>query len=193
MTLQSYTRVLERPSPHCVLNIIRISAVFTFTLVRTLKITRCATADGTTCSLIVITTYEKLVDTKRFVISATSIPYLTISKVILFYAEFSALRKVVRFIFELFTPMIRRDCFHVFFLVVACVLKVLATRTSNINIHILLLIIISYRYQQMQPQKRRNFSLLYHRDKLRKHRLHKKAPYHIISIHFIRKCGRKII
>jgi len=54
---------------------------------------RCATAEGTTCSLIVITADKKQVDTQWYVITIIGIPSLTTSKVIFFYAGISALEK----------------------------------------------------------------------------------------------------
>jgi hypothetical protein len=61
---------------------------------------RCVTAGGATCTLIVITANKKQADTQRYVITVIGIPFLTASKVILFYVGISALEKEVRFIFE---------------------------------------------------------------------------------------------
>jgi hypothetical protein len=64
MTFQSYNWVLESvSSPNCALNlIIRISAGITFLLVRSLTIMHCTTVEGTTYSLIVISTDKKQVN-----------------------------------------------------------------------------------------------------------------------------------
>jgi bacteriorhodopsin len=65
---------------------------------------RWATAEATICSLIVMSTDKKQVDTQWYLISVIGISSLTASKVILFYAGISALEKEVRFIFELRPP-----------------------------------------------------------------------------------------
>jgi len=53
----------------------------------------CATAEGTTCSLSVITSDKKQPDTQRYFITVVCIPSLTTSKVISFYAGISAFEK----------------------------------------------------------------------------------------------------
>jgi hypothetical protein len=60
-----------------------------------------ATAEGTTCSLIVITTDKKQAYTQRYVITVTGIPSLTTVKRFYFKRESLRLRKEVQFIFEL--------------------------------------------------------------------------------------------
>jgi hypothetical protein len=55
---------------------------------------RCPTAEGTTCSLIVITADKKQVDTQRQVITFIGIPSLNTCKVTSFYAGISALEKI---------------------------------------------------------------------------------------------------
>jgi hypothetical protein len=63
--LLSYTRVLESiSSANFDLSLTRISAGFIFPLVRKLTTMRCAASDGTTCSLIVISTDKKQADTQ---------------------------------------------------------------------------------------------------------------------------------
>jgi hypothetical protein len=52
-------------------------------LVRNLIIMRWATSEGTTCSLMVITTDKKQVDVQRYVITVMGIPSLTTGKMIL--------------------------------------------------------------------------------------------------------------
>jgi hypothetical protein len=68
-----------------------MSADFTFLLDRNLTTMRCATAEGTTCSLIVITAYKKQLETQRYVIMVMGIPSLPSSKVILFCTGMVAL------------------------------------------------------------------------------------------------------
>jgi len=53
----------------------------------------CATAEGTTCSLIMITSDRKQLDMQQYIITIIGIPSLTTSKVILFYAGISVLDK----------------------------------------------------------------------------------------------------
>jgi hypothetical protein len=53
----------------------------------------CATAKGTTCSLIMITTNKKQVDMQWYVVMIIPIPSLTTTKVILLYAGISVLEK----------------------------------------------------------------------------------------------------
>jgi hypothetical protein len=55
-------------------------------LVRNLTITRCSTAKGTTCSLIVITTDKYQVYKQCYIVTVIGIRPLTSSKVFLFYA-----------------------------------------------------------------------------------------------------------
>jgi hypothetical protein len=62
-------------------------------LVRNLSTMHCTTAEGTTCSLIVITADKKQVHTQRYVTTVTDSLSLTVSKVILFYAGISALEE----------------------------------------------------------------------------------------------------
>jgi len=63
--LQSYIWVLENvSSPNCALNLFRMSAGFTFSLVINWIVMRCATAKGTTCSFIVISANKKQVDSQ---------------------------------------------------------------------------------------------------------------------------------
>jgi hypothetical protein len=51
----------------------------------------CAAAEGTTCTLIAITTIKMQVDLQRYVVTAIGVRFVTISKIILFYAGISAL------------------------------------------------------------------------------------------------------
>jgi hypothetical protein len=52
-------------------------------LVRNLTIMHCTTTEGTTCSLIVITTYKKQVGMQWYIIMFVGIPFLITSKVVL--------------------------------------------------------------------------------------------------------------
>jgi hypothetical protein len=64
MTAQSYTWVLESVSlPNCAFSLIRISAGFTFSLIINLATMCYTTAEGATCSLIMITADKIQVDT----------------------------------------------------------------------------------------------------------------------------------
>jgi hypothetical protein len=91
---QSYTRVLESiSSTNCALSLTRISEVFTLSLARYLKIKHCAIAEGSTCTLIVITTDRKEADRRRYVVTVIGIPSLTTSKLIFLYVGISALDK----------------------------------------------------------------------------------------------------
>jgi hypothetical protein len=58
-------------------------------LVTNLTITRCATSEGTTCTLIVITADKKHKDTQWWVITVTGTASVTTRKVILFHAGMS--------------------------------------------------------------------------------------------------------
>jgi hypothetical protein len=62
-------------------------------LVRNLTTMRCASAEGTTCSLIVITADKKQVDTQRYVITVKDILSQTTTKVICFTRESLRLTK----------------------------------------------------------------------------------------------------
>jgi hypothetical protein len=63
--LQSYTSALcSITSLNCALSLIRILAGFMFSLVRNLTVICCVTAEGTICSLIMITTDRKQVYTQ---------------------------------------------------------------------------------------------------------------------------------
>jgi hypothetical protein len=66
------------------------TAGFTFSLVTNLTV-HCAIAEGTTCSLIMITTDRKQVDTQWYIIMVADIPSLTTSKVILAWEKKSGL------------------------------------------------------------------------------------------------------
>jgi hypothetical protein len=72
----------------CALSLVRISAGFTFSLVRNLTKIHYATAEWSTCSLIMITTDRKQVHMQWCFITSTVFPSLATSKVILFYMEF---------------------------------------------------------------------------------------------------------
>jgi hypothetical protein len=94
MTYSSHTPVtLSVSSPNCALNLVRISAGFTFSVGRHLTTMCRATTEGTTCSLIVITADRRQIDKQRYVITVIRIPSITISNVILFYAGIPALEK----------------------------------------------------------------------------------------------------
>jgi hypothetical protein len=56
--------------------------------------------EGTTCSLILNTTDKKQVDTQWYVTTFVGIPFLTTTKVILFYAGVPALEKRARSMLE---------------------------------------------------------------------------------------------
>jgi hypothetical protein len=72
---------------------------------------RCATAEGTSRALLVITTDKKEEDMQRYVIIAIGIPSLTDNKVILLYTGIFLLEKRVRFIFEFFSYTVIRNVY----------------------------------------------------------------------------------
>jgi hypothetical protein len=105
--LQSYTWVLESvSSPNCAENL-QISVRFTFLLVRNV-IMRFATAEGTTCSLIAITTDLYQIHMQQYVITVIGSPSLATAW-FCFTRESLHLRKGVRFIFELPIVSLRKN------------------------------------------------------------------------------------
>jgi len=88
------------------MSVFRISASFTFSLVSNLTIMLCATAEGTTCSRIVIINDKKQVHKQRYVITVKDFLPLPTNKVILFHTGISTLEeKKMRFISELLTSI----------------------------------------------------------------------------------------
>lgn len=68
----------------CVLSLNRVSAGFTFSSVRNLTILPCATAQVTTCPLIVIAAYKKQIESQRNVVTIQGILSSATSRLVLF-------------------------------------------------------------------------------------------------------------